>query len=153
MATGDVTLFEEFADMIGESIFNFSSDTLKLGIIDNNTPPTAADASPRWGDYVGDEVATTGNYTANGESLTTVLYTEAAGVATLDADSVTILQDAVDGFTLGYWGILYSDTAGNDEAFAFVEMGGPVSEKAGPIVFNWDALGTPGRILTVTVNP
>jgi hypothetical protein len=147
MAQGDVTVFEEFAEMLGQKIFNFDSDTLKLGIIDNTTPPTAADATPRWGDYSANEVSTAGGYTANGETLTTVSWSEADGVATLDADNVSLSQDG-SGFTDGYWGILYDDTASNDEAFAFVELGGPVSEQAGPIAINWNASG----ILTVTVS-
>jgi hypothetical protein len=115
MATGDVTIFEEVAEMIGEETFNFESDTLKLGLIDNSTPPTAADATPRWADYSGNEVSTAGGYTANGETLASVTYTEADGVATLDADNVSLSQDG-SGFTDAYWGIIYDDTATNDEA-------------------------------------
>ena len=147
MATGDVTIFEEVAEMIGEETFNFESDTLKLGLIDNTTPPTAADATPRWADYSGNEVSTAGGYTANGETLASVTYTEADGVATLDADNVSLSQDG-SGFTDAYWGIIYDDTATNDEAIGFVELGGPVSEQAGPVAINWNASG----IMTVTVS-
>jgi hypothetical protein len=147
MATGDVTIFEEVSEMIGEETFNFESDTLKLGLIDNTTPPTAADATPRWADYSGNEVSTAGGYTANGETLASVTYTEADGVATLDADNVSLSQDG-SGFTDAYWGIIYDDTATNDEAIGFVELGGPVSEQAGPVAINWNASG----IMTVTVS-
>jgi hypothetical protein len=147
MATGDVTIFEEVAEMIGEETFNFESDTLKLGLIDNSTPPTAADATPRWADYSGNEVSTAGGYTADGETLASVTYTEADGVATLDADNVSLSQDG-SGFTDAYWGIIYDDTATNDEAIGFVELGGPVSEQAGPVAINWNASG----IMTVTVS-
>jgi len=147
MATGDVTVFEEFADQLGEEAHNFASDTLKLGLIDNTTPPTAADATPTWSDYSGNEVATTGGYTANGETLTTVSWSEASGVATLDADNVSLSQDG-SGFTDAYWGILYNDDNATDMAIAFVELGGPVSEQAGPVAINWNASG----ILTVTVS-
>lgn len=147
MATGDVTIFEEFTEMLGQEVFDFDNDTLKLGLIDNTTPPTAADATPRWGDYSGNEVGTGGGYTANGETLTTVSWSEADGTATLDADNVSLTQDA-SGFTDAYWGIIYDDNATNDEAIGFVELGGPVSEQAGPVAINWNASG----ILTVTVS-
>lgn len=147
MARGDLTLFEEFAREEGEGVHDFSSDTLKLGIIDNTTPPTAADATPRWGDYSGNEVSTAGGYTANGETLANVSWTEAAGVATLDADNVTISQNG-SGFTDGYWGIIYNDTATNDEAIGFVDLGGPVSEQDGAISINWNASG----IFTKTIS-
>ena len=147
MAAGDVTLFEEFGREAIEEIHDFANDTLKLGLIDNSTPPTAADATPRWADYSGNEVSTGGNYTANGETLTTVTWQEAAGVSTLNADNVELAQDG-SGFTDAYWGILYNDSAANDEAIAFVELGGPVSEQAGPVNINWNASG----IFTLTVN-
>ena len=147
MATGDVTIFEEVSEMIGEKTFNLASDTLKLGLIDNTAAPTAADATPRWGDYSANEVSTAGGYTANGITLTSVTYTEAGGVATLDAANVSLTQDA-GGFTDAYWGIIYDDTATNDEAIGFVELGGPVSEQAGPVAINWNASG----IMTVTVS-
>ena len=147
MATGDVTIFQEVSEMIGESVFNFASDTLKLGLIDNTTAPTAADATPRWSDYSANEVSAAGGYTANGITLTSVTYTEAAGVATLDAANVSLTQNG-SGFTDAYWGIIYDDTATNDEAIGFVELGGPVSEQAGPVAINWNASG----IMTVTVS-
>ena len=49
MATGDFTIFEEFADQLGMELHDFDNDTLKLGLIDNVVTPTAADATPRWG--------------------------------------------------------------------------------------------------------
>jgi hypothetical protein len=147
MATGDFTLFEEFVDQIGEEGHNFSSDTLKLGLIDNTAAPTAADATPTWSDYSANEVGTGGGYTANGETLANVTWTEADGTATLDADDVSLIQDG-SGFTDAYWGILYNDTNGTDMAIGFVELGGPVSEQAGPITVQWNASG----ILTVSVS-
>jgi hypothetical protein len=149
MATGDVTVFEEFVDQIGEEQHNFDSDTLKLGIIDDTTPPTAADASPTWSDYSGNEVGTGGGYTANGETLANVSWTEADGTATLDADDVSLSQDG-SGFTDGAYGILYNDTNGTDMAIAFVELdaGGGLDETAGDITISWNASG----ILTIAVS-
>ena len=147
MARGDVTIFEEFVDQIGEEKHNFDSDTLKLGLIDNSTPPTAADATPTWSDYSGNEVSTEGGYTANGETLTTVTWQEASGTATLNADDVSLSQDG-SGFTDAYWAILYNDTEATDMAIAFVELGGPVSEQAGDITISWNA----SVILTIAVS-
>lgn len=147
MARGDFTVFEEFAANIGDGEHDLSADTLKLGLIDNSLAPTAADASPAWGDYSANEVSTAGGYTANGETLTTVTYTEADGVATLDADDVDLVQNG-SGFTDAYYGILYNDTNASDAAIGFVDLGGPVSEQDGPISIAWNASG----ILTVTVS-
>ena len=147
MARGDFTLFEEFADNIGEEIHNFASDTLKLGLGDDTITPTAADATPTWSDYSANEVSTAGGYTENGETLGSVTYTEADGVATLDAANVSLAQDG-SGFTDAYWGILYNSSAAGGNAIGFIDLGGPVSEQDGPIAINWNASG----ILTVTVS-
>ncbi len=64
----------------------------------------------------------------------------------LDGDNVSLSQDG-SGFTDAYWGIIYSDTSATDRAIAYVDLGGPVSEQAGPVAVNWNASG----ILTVTV--
>ena len=136
MAKGSVTLFSEFMKDGMSAVHDLSSDTLKLGIIDNTTPPTVDDPTPRWADYVGDEVAATGNYTANGETLTTVTLTMVSNLCTLAADDVNIGIHA-SGFLDGYWGILYNSGATNDEAIGFVEMDGPVSEQAGDVDFEW----------------
>lgn len=148
MAAGDVILFEEFTHEIGEEVHNFSSDTLKIGIVDNTLAPVKTIATPRWADWSVNEVSGTG-YTANGNTLTTVTWTEADGVATLKADSFTITQNA-GGFTGAYWGIIYNDTATNDEAICFVELGTAIGNVTGDVVvkFNNIASGSPGAICT-----
>ena len=147
MARGDLTLFEEFADQLGEEGHNFASDTLKLGIIDNTTAPTAADETPAWADYSENEVGTGGGYVAGGIALTGVTWAEVSGVGTLDDSGNISLAQNGSGFTDGYWGVLYNDTNATDMAIAFLDLGGPVSEQAGPININWSASG----ILTVTI--
>jgi hypothetical protein len=146
MATGTVLTFEEFTLQIGQEQHNFPSDTIKMGIIDATITPAIDDATPTWSDYSANEVSTGGGYPADGITLSGVTYTEAAGVSTLDdTGNISISQDA-GGFTDGYWGIIYNDTNATDMAIGFIELGGPVSEVAGPITINWNASG----IMTVT---
>lgn len=153
MARGDFTVFEEFANQIGEEVHKFDTDTLKLALIDDTVTPTAADATPQWGagsgvDYDANEVSTAGGYTANGETLSGVTWGEADGVATLDDTGNISLAQNGSGFTDAYWGILYNDSAANNDAIGFLDLGGPVSEQAGAITITWNASG----ILTVTVS-
>ena len=147
MARGDLIVFEEFSKQLGDEAHNFQCDVLKAGIIDSTITPTAADGTPTWTDYSANEVGTGGGYVAGGIVLQNVVYTEVGGVATLDADSIALLQDA-GGFTDGFWVIIYNDTNPTDMAIAFVELDGPVSEVAGPITINWNV----GGISVVTVN-
>jgi hypothetical protein len=147
MAQGDLTVFEEFALDIGKGVHDFTSDTLKLALIDDSLAPTAADATPAWGDYSANEVSGTG-YTAGGKELTGVTFTEASGVATLDdTGNVTWSQNGA-GPTDIYYAVLYNDDAASDQAICFIDMGGPVSLQDGDVTVTWNASG----ILTVTVS-
>ena len=156
MARGDFVLFEEFALTLGHNTDDIwqlnASDSIRLGIVDETAPvPIAASATPTWDDFQGNEVGTGGtDYPANGYVLVTPTYTEAAGVATFNAADVTISQDG-SGFTNGYWGILYNYTLGGASGLGmgFIDLDGPVSEVAGPIVITWHASG----IFTVTITP
>lgn len=146
MARGDVTVFEEFALQVGQELHALASDTIKVGLITNGVTPAAGDATPAWADYSGSEVGTGGGYSAGGITLSGVTFTEAAGVATLDDTGNIALAQNAAGFTNAYWGIIYNDTAAGKQAIAFVDLGGPVSEVAGPIAINWGA----GGIVTIT---
>jgi hypothetical protein len=147
MARGDLTVFEEFSKTLGTEKFDFDNDTIKLGIIDNSAAPTAADATPTWSDYSGNEVSTAGNYTADGETLANVSFNEVGGVATLDADNVTISQDG-SGFTDGYYAIIYDSSTSANHAICFIDLGGPVSEQDGDVTITFASAG----IVTVTVS-
>lgn len=148
MAKGDVTVFQEaMLDLLKNVYGDLSSDTLKLGIIDNTSAPTANQTSPGWGDFSANEVATTGNYTANGETLTSVSVTMVSGVATITAANVTILEHA-SGFTDGYYGIVYDDTATGDPALWFIDLGGPESEQAGDVSIENIKAEFPANVLT-----
>ena len=132
MATGTATLFNEEALDSRKGVHVLGTNTLKLVIIDNTTPPAADDATPRYSDYSANEVSNAGGYTTGGITLTTVTYTMISDVATLKADDILLAMDA-GGFTDGYYAILINDSATNKEAIGFWDLGGPVSEQAGPV--------------------
>jgi hypothetical protein len=147
MAAGDLTVFEEFSLDIGKGVHDFTSDSLKLALIDDTLAPTAADATPTWSDYSANEVSGTG-YTAGGATLSGVTYTEADGVAKLDdTGNVTWSQNGA-GPTDAYYAVLYNDDAASDQAICFIDLDGPVSLQDGDISVTWNASG----ILTVTVS-
>lgn len=148
MATGDITIFEEFVREIGEEVHQLATDTLRFGIV--KVAPTAADATPRWADYVANQITTATSYTGPHTILNTD-YTEAAGTATLVGDSFTIAQDAGGQTSTSAWGVVYNDTAANDEAICFFELG-TIDLTAGDLVirFNNQATGTSGDIITAT---
>lgn len=154
MARGDFTVFNELSVAIAEGRINLETDTFKLAIIDNTITPTANDTTPCWSassgvDYDANEVSTAGGYTAGGLTLANPSFTRSGAVGTFDADDPATIAQNASGFTNGYYGIVYSDTATNKDAIGFLDLGGPVSEQAGPITISWNASG----ICTITANP
>lgn len=154
MARGDFVLFNEVSIAIGEGKVNLETDTIKLALITNGVTPAANDATPAWGassgvDYDGNEVGTGGGYAAGGQACANPSLVRTDDVAVFDADDPAGLAQNASGFTNAYYGILYSDTATNKDAIGFLDLGGPVSEVAGPIAISWGA----GGIATITVNP
>lgn len=153
MATGTVTVFNEFLVSLAEGKINLETDTFKLGLIDDTVTPVVDTATPTWDgsssqEFDGNEVGTGGaGYDAGGITISGPELDRTAAVATFDDDdsNLALVQDA-SGFTDAYWGILYSDTATAKNAVCFIELGGPVSQVAGPIAINFNASG----ILTLT---
>jgi hypothetical protein len=149
---GTCVMFQEAMKYFAEGDIDISSDTFKLGIIDDTLIPAADDTSPTWSDYSTNEVATTGNYTANGETLTTVTSAMVSGIYTMGADDVNIAMNA-SGFTDGAYGIVYESVS--DLAIGFVQLddpdGNPVNEQAGPVDIEWPGgvvLRLPANALT-----
>ena len=148
MARGDYADFEEAALYFGSGVFDLTSDTIKVGLVDDTITPSADDGTPTWGDYSANEVSTGGGYVADGLTLSGVTFTEAGGVATFDdTGNISLAQDG-SGFTDAYWAIIYDDDAASDEAIGFLDLGGPVSEQAGAVTITWNV----GGIATVTVS-
>jgi hypothetical protein len=147
MARNDSFTFEEFSLDVGKGVHDFSTDTIKVGLVTNGVTPAASDATPRWADYSGSEVSGGTEYAAGGKALTGVTFAEADGTATLDDTvNVTWAYDA-SGPTNIYHAIVYNDSASNKEAIKAIDLGGPVSLQDGALSITWNASG----LLTVAV--
>jgi hypothetical protein len=145
MAQGDVTLFNKAVEWFGEGVINLETDTIKLGLITASLTPDATTAAPCWGaggstNLTTYQVTPGGNYSTGGPTVANPAYTESSGTITFDADDVTIAQDASNP-TNARWAILYSDTATNKNAFAFVDLGGVTDLSAGAFTLTWNASG------------
>lgn len=145
MAQGDITLFNEFKEDVGQKIHNLSSDTFKLGLVTNGVTPAASTADPRWGagggtDLSSSEVTPGGNYSAGGPTLGSSTWSETSGTATFDAADVSIAQDASNPNN-ARWGIVYNDTSAGKEAVAFLDLGGVTDLSAGALAVTWSANG------------
>ena len=149
MAIGTITLFDQFLADVGLAQFNLDTDVIKVGLITNTVIPTAADAYPNWGgalvlttgvDYSVNEIVPATSYVAGGTDIAAT-YSEAAGVATLDATTnPTWAQDAGGAANI-YYGVIYDSTNAAGRAIGFIELGGPLSLIVGPITITWNAAG------------
>jgi hypothetical protein len=145
MAAGDVTLFNEFKEDVGQKIHNLSSDTFKLGLVTNAVTPAATTADPRWGaggstNLSSSQVTPGGNYSTGGPTLASTTWSETSGTATFDAADVSIAQNASNPNN-ARWGIIYNDTSAGKEAVAFVDLGGVTDLTAGAFSITWNASG------------
>lgn len=150
MAQGTLAIFQEFAVDLGDKTHDFGNDTIKVALITDSVTAAATDVTPVLGDYT--QVTGGNGYTTGGETIGSVTWTEAAGVATLDGAAVSWTKNA-SGPTDIFQAVIYNDTAATDECLAFVDMtadGGttPISLVAGSISLDFNASG----ILTVTVS-
>lgn len=145
MAQGDVTLFNEFKEDVGQKIHNLSSDTFKLGLVTNAVTPAASTSDPRWGaggstDLSSSQVTPGGNYATGGPALASSSWSETSGTVTFDATDVSIAQDAANPNN-ARWAVIYNDTSAGKEALAFVDLGGVTDLTAGNLAITWNASG------------
>jgi len=140
MAQGDVTVFDEAKAKMLDGDWA-STDNFYCAIMDNTTTPTAATATPVFGDFT--EVGAAGSYTANGTDLGTLatLVTEAGGTMTFDSTTNPTWAKNASNDTDAYWGIIYNFTDAGKDAVAFVDLGGPVDMTAGDLTITWNASG------------
>ncbi|MCG8608951.1 MAG: hypothetical protein MI864_00305 [Pseudomonadales bacterium] len=161
MAQGTLTLFNEFAESIADGRIDLDTHTFKIAITSlqaGGTPTIAAtDAVPCWGaggstNLSSSEVSAGGGYTAGGETLGSVTWSQSSGVGTFDAANVTWTSSGSGDPTNCKTAVIYSDTATNKDAVGFVDLTSDgttaVSMLTGNIAINWNASG----LFSVTVN-
>lgn len=153
MARGDLKWFGQALHDLGNKIHDMDGDDFRMGIVTNATVPAVTTAAPHWGgtgttNFATNQVATGDDYTAP-IALGTEAWTLVSGVPYWRVSSdVTIAQDADNGFTDGYWGIIYNNTDANKRAIAYIDLGGPVGNVSGPIEFAWN--GADQDLLSIT---
>jgi len=139
MAAGDFTLFEQFSAEIS-NIHDLDADVIKLALITAAVAPTAATATATpFATYT--QVTAGGAYTAGGEDIAAA-FTEAGGTATFDDDgtNVTWTKNAASPTDARY-ALLYNDTATNDDAIGWFDLGAIIDLTAGDLVVTFHASG------------
>ena len=144
MASGDVTVFDQFLQDMGRKVHQLETDVIKLGLITNAVTPTASTSDPRWGaggstNFDTNEVTAGGNYAAEGPDIAGT-YSQTSGTATFDATDVSILQNASNP-TNARWGIIYNSTSSGKECIAFIDLGSVRDLTTGNFSITWNPSG------------
>jgi hypothetical protein len=120
---------------------DLDTDSIKCMLVKSTYTPAAATH-----DFIDDvnaeEVAAGASYSAGGPALAGKTMTLAGGVATFDANDVTIAQNA-SGFTDARYAVLYQDSgvAGTSKLIAYADLGGNKSIQGGDLTLQMDAAG------------
>jgi hypothetical protein len=150
MAAGDIDLYINYkqslldidAGLSGLPV-DWDADTLRVAVMNATFTPdlTSATSQLHWSDVSTNQVATATAYTGP-IALATLTVSETGGVVSVDADDVTINQDA-GGFTDGRRLVFYKDTgtASTSPLIAVGDLGSNKGIQAGPLEFQWHADG------------
>lgn len=142
---GDIVAFNAGVLAALNGTIDLEADTFKLGLITDSLTPAATTASPCWGAGGSTNLSTYqtgvgGNYASGGPTIANTAVTESSGTVKFDGDDITIAQHASNP-TTARWGIIYSDTATNKNAFAYVDLGGITDLSAGAFTATLPAAG------------
>ena len=126
MAAGDLVLFQQFGEGLGNGLHDLDANTFKLGLITSAVTPTANMSDPRFGAGGGTNLATNevtagGNYSAGGPTLASLNWSRSGATSTWDVADVTIAQ-AAGNPTNARWAVIYNSTASN-RAVGFIDLG------------------------------
>ena len=139
-----VTAYHSFKQKLGQAVFNFTSDTLKIVLLNASYTPVAA-SHDELADLT-NEVANGNGYTTGGVALANKTWTLAAGVMKLDADDASW---AASGGDIGpaRYGVLYDDTVSGDPLICYIDFGADKTAGDGTsFIIRWDSAG----VLTLT---
>jgi hypothetical protein len=156
MAAGDVIIFDQFGVDLGNKIHDLDGDTWKVGFITSSTTPADSDAAPHFGgtgttNMATNECSAGGNYSAGGVTLTSVAYSNSAGVVSWVAAKISVAQHASNP-TNARWGILYNSTDANKRCAAYLDFGSVIDLTQGPFEFRFNSVDGTGAIATNTIN-
>jgi len=137
---GAFYLFDDYVDHLGEEIHNFSTDTIKVGLVTSTAAPTQGSVAA-WGTFSPNEVSGTG-YTPGGNALAGTSWNEAGGTATFDANDLTFSYNAA-GPTNARYAIIYndSDVTTPKAAIGFLDLGGTRSLQNAGLKLQWAGTG------------
>lgn len=149
MAAGDMHVFDDHLLQMGNEQHDLNaSDTIKMALVTNTSPPVETSADPHFGgtgttDLSANEIAATGAYVAGGVTLANFSLTESAGTVTADADDPASPTWAQNGSspTNARWAVIYNNTDTRKGCIAYIDLGAVIDMSAGDLTIAFGAGG------------
>lgn len=113
MAADAWKIYDSFKEKMADGTCDLDGDTFKCALFTSSLTPAQTDDSYT---ALTNEVANGSGYTTGGETLTSVTWVEAAGVATFDC--ADIVWTASGGDIVCRYAVIYDDTAANKQLVA-----------------------------------
>ncbi len=115
MAAGTFTLYNSFAEFMGDGTIDLDTHAFKIMLLTSVHVPNLTDSTLT--NVSGNEIAGANGYTTGGGALSAVTWTRTAGVATFDSDN--FVWTASGGSLTARYAVIYDDTATNDELVGY----------------------------------
>lgn len=116
MAAGKFTLYNSFAELIGDATIDLDGHVFNVALLDAGYTPSLA--HDEYTDVSGNEIAGVDGYTTGGESLANITWGQTGGVATFDSDPVEWLASG-GGITARY-AVMYDDTSSGKKLVGYM---------------------------------
>lgn len=132
-----VQFYEHLLEILGDGSIDMDNDAFKVALFDTNHAFDGTDT--QLSDISANEIADGNGYTAGGQSLTTVTWSQTAGTVKFDADDPqwTATGGAIE---TAYHAVIYDDTHANDLLICCISFGvGKTAEEGADLNIVFDA--------------
>lgn len=146
MAQGDVVIFQQFIEGMGDGTHDLDANTIRAAIIDSVQTPAAGSADPRWGaggtvNFDTNEVTQGGgNYALEGLDISAT-WSQTSGTGTFDATDITTWTQHASNPDDARWVIIYDDTTAGNQCIGYVDLGAIFDMTSGDLNISWHANG------------
>lgn len=146
MAQGDVVVYNQFKEGLGDGLHDLSSASCWVALVTNAATQSAAVADPRWGsggstNLSSNQVSVGGNYATGGVSASpSDPWTRSGATCTFDLTNITWSQNASNPKS-ATWAVGYNNSDSGKRAIFSVDLGGLFDMTTGDLVITWNASG------------
>lgn len=115
-----VSFYNHFLEILGDGNLDMDNDTFKVALMDTNH--TFVAANTQWSQVSANEIAGANGYTAGGQALANVVWSQTGGTVKFDFDDPLWTASGGD-IETAYSAVIYDDTHANDLLICSIDFG------------------------------